>query len=128
MKCLIFILLAFTTNASRDFYRRLPGEDRDLGLGGIAIGSNVRVLDVYAKSKSDKAFVEQMKVLATDPKGLKVRDIQIKAHFGSAVFKITLTGKDGMIKLSSKSVLRLQKLYDTIDSMPMRKAEMLRLP
>ena len=103
MKSLMFILITFFQN-----------------------GSNQRALNVYAKSKSDKYYLEQMKVLNSDSKGIKVRDIIIREHFGSPAFKITLTGKDGMIKLSSKSVLKLQNLYDVIDAMPMRKAEMLR--
>jgi hypothetical protein len=103
MKPLLFILFAFFQN-----------------------DSNQRVLDVYAKSKLDKYYLEQMKALNSDPKGIKAREIRIREHIGSPAFKITLTGKDGMIKLSSKSVLKLQNLYNVIDAMPMRKAEMLR--
>ena len=105
MKSFLFILIAFFQN-----------------------GSDQRVLNVYAKRKTDKYYLEQMKVLNSDPKGIKVRDISVSEHFGSPAFKITLTGKDGMIKLSSKSVLKLEKLYDVIDAMPMRKAEMLCQP
>lgn len=101
MKPLLFILIAFFQN-----------------------GSDHRLLDVYSRSKSDKYYLEQMKALNSDPKGVKARDIRIREHFGSPAFKITLTGKDGMIKLSSKSVLKLQNLYDVVDAMPMRKAEM----
>ena len=90
--------------------------------------SNQRVLDIYAESKSDKHYLEQKKILDADEKGLKIRDVKIKEHFGSSAFKIILRGKDGGIKLTSKSVLTLDKLYGTIDAMPMRKAEMLRLP
>jgi hypothetical protein len=90
--------------------------------------SDERVLDIYAKDKTDKRYLEQTRILAADKKGLKLRDLKIKEHFGSPAFKITLTGKDGGIKLTSKSVLTLDKLYGTIDAMPMRKAEMLRLP
>lgn len=85
-----------------------------------------RVLDIYCKDKSDKLYIAQSKVLASDPKGLKIRDIKVKEHFGNTAFKITLTGKDGGVKLTSKSVLTLKKLYDTIDAMPMRKSEMKR--
>jgi hypothetical protein len=105
MKSLMFILIAIFQNSS-----------------------DLRILDVYTKSKSDKYYLEQMKALNSDPKGIKLRDIKIREHLGSPAFKITLTGKDGMIKLTSKSVLKLQKLYDTIDAMPMRKAEMSRQP
>ena len=105
MKAILFILFAIIQN-----------------------NSDQRVLDIYAKNKSDKRYLEQTKILAADQKGLKIRDLKIKEHFGSSAFKITLTGKDGGVKLTSKSVLTLEKLYGTIDAMPMRKAEMLRLP
>ena len=87
-----------------------------------------RVLDIYCKDKSDELYIAQSKVLAPDPKGLKIRDIKVNEHFGNTAFKITLTGKDGGVKLTSKSVLTLKKLYDTIDAMPMRKSEMKRQP
>ena len=87
-----------------------------------------RVLDIYCKDKSDELYIAQSKVLASDPKGLKIRDIKVNEHFGNTAFKITLTGKDGGVKLTSKSVLTLKKLYDTIDAMPMRKSEMKRQP
>ena len=89
---------------------------------------NQRVLDIYCKDKSDKLYIAQSKVLASDPKGLKIRDIKVNEHFGNTAFKINLTGKDGGVKLTSKSVLTLKKLYDTIDAMPMRKSEMKRQP
>ena len=87
-----------------------------------------RVLDIYCKDKSDELYIAQSKVLASDPKGLKIRDIKVNEHFGTTTFNITLTGKDGGVKLTSKSVLTLKKLYDTIDAMPMRKSEMKRQP
>lgn len=39
-------------------------------------------------------------------------------------FKVFLIGKDGGIKLKSKEVLSNQKLFATIDAMPMRQNEM----
>ena len=87
-----------------------------------------RVLDIYCKDKSDKLYIAQSKVLESDSNGLKIRDIKVNEHFGTTAFKITLTGKDGGVKMTSKSVLTLKKLYDTIDAMPMRKSEMKRQP
>jgi hypothetical protein len=103
MKALLFLLFAF-----------------------IQSNSDQRVIDVYAKNKTDKLYLEQLEILNSDPKGLKDRDIVVKEHLGSPSFKITLRGKDGGQKLNSKSVLTLKKLFDTIDSMPMRKSEMSR--
>ena len=92
-------------------------------LSVFQISSTKRVLDIYAKDKSDKSYKEQIKVLAADPKGRQERDLIIKEHFGSTHFRITLTGKDGGEKYSSKSVMTLEKLYGLIDAMPMRKYE-----
>jgi hypothetical protein len=39
-------------------------------------------------------------------------------------FKVFLIGKDGSIKLQSEQVLSNQKLFTTIDGMPMRRNEM----
>lgn len=83
-----------------------------------------RVLDIYAKNKSDITYRQQMKVFEADPKGLKDRDLIVREHFGASGYKITLTGKDGGVKYSSKSVLMLKKLYSIIDVMPMRRDEM----
>ncbi len=39
-------------------------------------------------------------------------------------FKVVLLGKDGRIKLKSEQVISNQKLFSTIDAMPMRRNEM----
>lgn len=39
-------------------------------------------------------------------------------------FKVVLVGKDGRIKLKSEQVISNQKLFSTIDAMPMRRNEM----
>ena len=93
-------------------------------LSVLPITNPNRILNIYAKDKSDASYQEQMKIFAADPKGLKERDLVIKEHFGVSNFKITLTGKDGGEKYTSKSVLTLKKLYGIIDVMPMRKDEM----
>ena len=41
-------------------------------------------------------------------------------------FTLILIGKDGEIKLSEENNADLQEIFDLIDSMPMRKAEMLK--
>ncbi|WP_160166672.1 DUF4174 domain-containing protein [Arcticibacter svalbardensis] len=92
-------------------------------LSVIQISSEKRVLEIYAKDKTDKYYKEQIRLLAADPKGMKERDLIVKEHFGGEYFKITLTGKDGGEKYASKSILTLEKLYNLIDAMPMRRYE-----
>ena len=86
--------------------------------------SNVRILDVYTRDAYDPTYLEQLRLLNADPKGLKERDIVIRQHLGAAAFKIVLTGKDGGEKYSSTKVLISAKLYSIIDAMPMRRQEM----
>ncbi len=88
--------------------------------------SPVRVLDVYAKNAYDPNFIEQLRLLKAEPRGLKERDVVIRQHFGIPGFKITLTGKDGGEKYRSTKILTLTQLYAIIDAMPMRKQEMLK--
>ncbi|TSJ41055.1 DUF4174 domain-containing protein [Mucilaginibacter corticis] len=83
-----------------------------------------RVLDIYALNRNDPDYVNQMRRLGSDPKGLKERDITIKTYFHHPGFRITLTGKDGGQKYSSDKILELSKLYALIDAMPMRREEM----
>ncbi|WP_069659586.1 DUF4174 domain-containing protein [Arcticibacter eurypsychrophilus] len=92
-------------------------------LSVLQISSAKRVLNIYATDKQDKSYREQIRVLAADPIGMQERDLILKEHFGSIQFKITLIGKDGGEKYSTKSVLTLEKLYALIDAMPMRKHE-----
>ena len=47
-------------------------------------------------------------------------------HTGSKNFEIILIGLDGGVKLRQDSILSTEKLFATIDAMPMRKAEMKR--
>lgn len=95
-------------------------------LATFQISSAKRVVDIYAKDKTDKLYQKQIKLFATEAKGMQERDILIKEHFGNQSFKIILTGKDGLKKYSSTAPVTTEKLFSIIDSMPMRKNEILK--
>jgi hypothetical protein len=91
---------------------------------------------LFAPSERDEAYGLQMETLAADKSGLAERHIvvlsDVSAHGGSQLrealeidgFEIVLIGKDGGVKLRSKTPLDVEKLYAVIDSMPMRRREM----
>jgi hypothetical protein len=91
---------------------------------------------LFAPSERDEAYGLQMETLAADKSGLAERHIvvlsDVRAHGGSQLrealeidgFEIVLIGKDGGVKLRSKTPLDVEKLYAVIDSMPMRRREM----
>ncbi|WP_461451360.1 DUF4174 domain-containing protein [Mucilaginibacter sp.] len=91
----------------------------------VQVNSSERILDIYARGFHDPLYMQQMRLLNADPKGLQERDVILRQHFGTYDFKIVLTGKDGGKKYSSGKIVTLAKLYAIIDAMPMRKAEML---
>ena len=77
-----------------------------------------------------------MDTLAADKSGLAERHIvvlsDVSAPGGSQLrealqidgFEIVLIGKDGGVKLRSKTPLDVETLYAVIDAMPMRRREM----
>lgn len=111
-----------------------------------------RILLVFADNSQQPTFQQQLEQFKEDESGLKERDLvvfQLLADEGKAPqqqqlstksvqalrqkygvkydeYTIILIGKDGGEKLRSKELLSLEKLYNTIDVMPMRRAEMRR--
>ncbi len=92
-------------------------------LSVLQTNTSKRILNIYAKDKFDKLYIEQTKLFATNTVGIKERDIIVKEHFGATAFKVTLIGKDAIIKYTSKEILSIHKLYSIVDAMPMRKIE-----
>ena len=98
---------------------------------------NHREIYIFTTDAANASFINQKSVL-TDAAGLQERDIQIHEIVGlkanESVFKkykasaqkftFVLFGKDGVEKLRSYEPVSLEKLYRTIDDMPMRKVEM----
>ena len=102
--------------------------------------SNKRQLLVFADNENNLLLKQQQDILNADLKGLKEREVEVKYFYATqakaefkkrnikAPFTVILVGKDGGDKLKSLKPLTLQKLYDTIDAMPMRQSEMKRHP
>ncbi|MGI4022212.1 MAG: DUF4174 domain-containing protein [Janthinobacterium lividum] len=102
---------------------------------------NYREVWIFAADAGNASFINQKSVL-TDAAGLKERDIQVHEIAGlkgnEATFKkykasaqkftFILIGKDGGEKLRANETVSLEKLYRTVDDMPMRKGEMKNLP
>ena len=108
-----------------------------------------RLVLVIAENKENKDFQKQLTELQQDKAGLKERKLIIFKILpdqfsrglesetwenGSALyqeyitkasgFQVFLIGLDGRVKLVQSEILSLRKLFNTIDSMPMRQAEM----
>ncbi len=106
--------------------------------GSFAQQNQQRNIWIFATEAGNASFITQKSIWAKDAAGLKERDIQVHEVIGlkanQAVFKkykasaqkftFVLFGKDGGEKLRSHEPVSLEKLYQTIDDMPMRKAEM----
>ncbi len=98
---------------------------------------NYREIWVFSKNAGNTSFITQKSILA-NAAGLKERDIRVheisglkvnesifrKYEASAQTFTFILFGKDGGEKLRSREPVSLEKLYQTIDAMPMRKNEM----
>jgi len=107
-----------------------------------------RVILVLTDSLKSQAFEKQLNLLESDLHALKDRklilihavhqkrrilfsegsewqDSEIYKQYKSSGnhFEVILIGLDGRIKLRQKEILETAKLYDLIDSMPLRQAE-----
>jgi hypothetical protein len=93
---------------------------------------------IFSAHSGNASFITQKSMLAKDAAGLKERDIQVHEVIGlkgnESLFKkykastqnftFILLGKDGGEKIRSHEPVNLEKLYQIIDAMPMRQAEM----
>lgn len=109
---------------------------------------NKRPLLVFATSEASTQFKQQQRIVAESRAGLADRDVAIvwvigsnlsaelgqqpnvtgaslRLRFGVAdnEFRAVLVGKDGSVKLSSAKPLSSNRLFETIDAMPMRRDE-----
>lgn len=108
-----------------------------------------RVLLIFSPALENKEFQQQDALLEQNKTELKERDVtvwyiihndrvvvdgHIKPQLGTPPFykhyaispddfTIILLGKDGDEKLRKKNMLKAEKLFSTIDSMPMRRRE-----
>ncbi len=95
-----------------------------------------RVLLLLA-ARDDARAAEQARILAADRPGATERDLvlvepaladqeRLRRRYDVAPgeFAVLLIGKDDGVKLRSARPLTVQTLFDAIDAMPMRRAEM----
>ncbi|QYA25062.1 DUF4174 domain-containing protein [Gramella sp. MT6] len=110
-----------------------------------------RLLVIFTEAEDSKEYKEQVKELESEIIGLKDRKLLIiqslpqkhktvlpeesgwkdsnlyqKMKKSGESFEVILIGLDGGVKLRQNEVLETKKLFDLIDSMPMRQAEMRR--
>lgn len=95
-----------------------------------------RPILIFASSGEDAAYGRQVAILKSDLPGLVERDIVVLSDIDSRDvgdlrealqiegFEVVLIGKDGGVKLRSKTPVDLNQLFARIDAMPMRQREM----
>ena len=89
-----------------------------------------RVIILCGDSHSD-SYQKQLNMLSAEELDAKFADRKLilikdsEEHCGDD-FKIMLYGLDGGVKLSSSTAVKTQEIFDLIDSMPMRRAEIMR--
>ena len=100
-----------------------------------------RVVLVCAPSEASPALQRQRTELASNPSGLKERDLIVRELLSDELskedqaflqktlrvpddtFQVLLLGKDGGVKARRTSLIPVKELFDTVDSMPMRQDE-----
>jgi hypothetical protein len=98
---------------------------------------NNRVVLVFAPDEEHPELLRQRALIARDSAGYKIRDLVVievvgepeeglRAEYGvpTAHFAALLIGKDGGVKMGEDAALASEKLFATIDVMPMRRQEM----
>lgn len=94
-----------------------------------------RLVLLLTDSKSNVEYQQQINAFSDEKTGLDERKIivyhllpkdefYVKYKQTNSKFEFVLIGLDGGEKLRQDTFLPVEKLYDTVDSMPMRKAEM----
>lgn len=99
---------------------------------------NHRIIYLFSTEAGNASFIAQKSFFSKDAAGLKERAIEVHEMIGlkanESIFKkyktsaqsftFILFGKDGGEKMRSNEPVSLEKLYRTIDAMPMRQNEM----
>ena len=105
-----------------------------------------RLVLLYTPTADDAEFKQQKALLAKDPAAVQERDIQVVELIADQLsaadkqyvqqqlkaapdkFTVLLLGKDGGVKLRQTEALTTQRLFGTIDTMPMRQQGISRKP
>ena len=107
-----------------------------------------RLILLFAEAPSQTIYQQQMEQLKADSAGLADRDLRIYSFFAQSsqpnmsesareeiqreynpreeAFLCILIGKDGGVKARKTNLYPREDIFDLIDSMPMRRAEMRR--
>ena len=109
-----------------------------------------RLIVIFTETSNSREFQKQMDILNQDQAGLNDRKLKVihaipdkhqivfpeksgwqnsnlyQKKESKIDFEVILIGLDGGVKLRETNPLEIEKLFDLIDSMPMRKAEMRR--
>jgi hypothetical protein len=105
-----------------------------LVIGNYTQHSAKRTVLLFADKSSQTALKQQQQLLQADKSGLQQRDVEVKIYDSKSAtaknnhirsgFTVLLIGKDKGEKLRSHQPVTTKKLFDLIDTMPMRKEEM----
>ncbi|MGI4802498.1 MAG: DUF4174 domain-containing protein [Janthinobacterium lividum] len=83
-----------------------------------------RRLYIYAPTASDPALIQQRHLVDAARPGLAERDLVLIEIIGKRPhFEAVLVGKDGGEKLRAATPLTPERLFETIDAMPLRLQE-----
>ena len=86
-----------------------------------------RVIVTFSKSKDNPQLQSIQAEINEKRVGFKNRHlVHINVNSASEEYRLVLIGKDGGVKMDTKrgSSISLQKIFDKIDTMPMRRSEM----
>ena len=82
-----------------------------------------RVVVIDTPSPQSVDYLRQTKALEAASAGLRERDVVIVTQ-AAKTFRVRLIGKDGGVKFSRTTPVDVATLFDLIDAMPMRQAEL----
>lgn len=107
------LLLVLTTENSKELYK----EQMDLFKDNIA-GLEERKLVIYS------VMPEKYKKGIQAEKWVESTRLNDRYREGGREFEVILLGLDGRVKLRQSEILSIEKLFRTIDAMPMRRNEL----
>jgi hypothetical protein len=82
-----------------------------------------RIVVIDTPSPQSVDYIRQTKALEAASAGLRERDVIIVTQVATT-FRVRLIGKDGGVKFSRTTPVDAETLFDLIDAMPMRQAEL----
>ncbi|ORM65384.1 hypothetical protein PRCB_22655 [Pantoea rodasii] len=128
---LLSVFAGAASAADSTLFRPLSPETADLN----TYRWHNRPVVIFAPSKQDSRYQQQITLLESQKTALTERDIivlsdtspgdkgQLRSQLKPKGFEVVLVGKDGGMKLRETTPLSAEVLLSTIDNMPMRKTE-----